>query len=115
MFLKLLKSRSMWRVNGLVGRGESTVNDDGTPPLYFLLSVLLLLLLFLLSFSCPLFIKFTLSILCEKNINGYLGSSIHRKSAKVTVSTFGLFWYEPARVAFTCLCYIQQHFYNVII
>lgn len=79
----------------------------GPPPFYFLPSVLLL---FLLSFSSPLFIKHALSILCEKNMNGYLVSSIHRKSSKVTVSGFGLFWCEPARVVFTSVCVAQLDF-----
>lgn len=101
MSLKLVKSRSMWRVHGFVGRGESTVNDDDDAQCVVIV---------LLSFSCPILFKHTLSILCEKNINGYLVSSIHRKSAKVTVSSFGLFWCEPARVAFTSVCVAQLDF-----
>lgn len=78
----------------------------GTPhlPFYFLPSVFLL-------FYYHSAVHFSLSIhLCEKNINDYLVSSIHRKLAKVTVSSFGLFWCEPARVAFTSVCVAQLDF-----
>lgn len=87
-------------------RALSMTMGPPPPPLFPAQCVVIVLL----SFSCPILFKHTLSILCEKNINGYLVSSIHRKSAKVTVSSFGLFWCEPARVAFTSVCVAQLDF-----